>query len=183
MKGHIKKAFDVVDNFKKDARGVESFATLYREYLSVCDEEYLDKRAFRKIISLGLKKRVIKDIECYSRDLTSIYFITDYDYKYVKIGKSDHPRDRLKELQTGSPIRLQVSYIFRNVGPMIEYQLHRLFSKYNIHNEWFNFNDDIKLVASKYNNSTSVTIYDILDDLNVKDRDFIIYGNIEEKYR
>lgn len=184
MDTSFRLVFDIVDKFRDKIISAESLNILYSDYVNICkDITPIAIDVFDKILSVWLLRKKKNKVVYYTKDLSSIYFISDYKKQYVKIGKSNYPASRLRELQTGSPLLLQVSYIFRNAGGVLELQLHRLFKKYNMHHEWFIFNDDIKLIAEKYNNRSNVTIDNILNDLGVIDnKDIIIYGNIEDYF-
>lgn len=63
-----------------------------------------------------------------------VYFITSGEH--VKIGVSDNPGRRLKQMQTAQPAPLVLA------GSMpghfgLERELHRIFKKYRTHGEWF----------------------------------------------
>jgi hypothetical protein len=64
-----------------------------------------------------------------------IYFAeTKIDQKrYVKIGYSLDPTERVKELQTGCPVPIKL--LFAKTGN--ESYFHTLFANYNVLNEWF----------------------------------------------
>ena len=71
----------------------------------------------------------------------------------MKIGFSDDPERRLRELQTGNPNKLKVSFALpcasRDDAIMMEKNLHRLVTaKYQrLHGEWFMiYGDIIKLI-------------------------------------
>lgn len=75
-----------------------------------------------------------------------VYFISNG--KYVKIGSATWPEIRLKDLQCGTPDKLEILFTIP-VGPnsidpvatrfavTLEHQLHSIFEEYRIRNEWF----------------------------------------------
>lgn len=71
-----------------------------------------------------------------------IYFIKSDDY--VKVGHAKYPYSRLKELQTGNPIKLELLIEFPE-DPVKESQLHRYIKKNGQHyrSEWFVHDDCI----------------------------------------
>ena len=73
-----------------------------------------------------------------------IYFITQEDRKYVKIGFTSVPISlRLKGLQTGNPHKLSVIDTMDG-GVQSERNLHKLFSEDHYSGEWFVYSDSIK---------------------------------------
>ena len=76
-----------------------------------------------------------------------IYFVRSGDY--VKIGFSDKPQDRIKNLQTANPGKLSVLGVI-NGSRENEADLHKAFSKYRIGSgEWFRISDEIILHIEK----------------------------------
>lgn len=73
-----------------------------------------------------------------------VYFITD-GHGHVKIGKADDPEQRLKGLQTGNAYNLEIYELIEVWdhkpscfdAQCFEHMLHRMFSKFNIRDEWF----------------------------------------------
>jgi hypothetical protein len=66
-----------------------------------------------------------------------VYFIQGVSGGCVKIGYTTNIQDRLKTLQTGSPIKLKVLYLIEGATPEQEKELHKKFNKYHSHGEWF----------------------------------------------
>ena len=71
-----------------------------------------------------------------------VYFISDKEQKYCKIGKADNLKKRLKLLQTGHPLKLHVLTTFSG-GLKEEQELHRKFKKYRLLGEWFTLSEEI----------------------------------------
>lgn len=63
-----------------------------------------------------------------------IYFIRAK--RHLKIGYSKDPYKRLKELQTGNPIKLEMLLVMEG-GFETEKALHDYYSKYRTEGEWF----------------------------------------------
>lgn len=84
-------------------------------------------------------------VQEYQRDTASyrqrpgyIYFIQAEETRRIKIGFAKEPFQRLKMLQTGSPDILRLMGVIpRFDGGVTEGELHRKFSKYISHLEWF----------------------------------------------
>lgn len=71
-----------------------------------------------------------------------IYFIKNIATSNIKIGFSDNPRKRLKELQTGSAEKLVLIKTIEG-DQKLEGQLHELFSHCRLDGEWFSPADEI----------------------------------------
>ena len=68
-----------------------------------------------------------------------IYFITQEDDRYVKIGYADKDANRrLLDLQIGNPHELYL-YAFIDGDIALEKELHERFKKFHIRGEWFQF--------------------------------------------
>ena len=73
-----------------------------------------------------------------------LYFIADCDRRYVKIGISRSPENRLRDLQAASPLPLAIELILNDCSRNIEERLHHHFAKHWLHREWFTYDDEIK---------------------------------------
>jgi hypothetical protein len=87
-----------------------------------------------------------------------IYFIQSK--QYVKIGFSDNPESRLKELQTGSPVKLKL------LGTMpgcfqTESELHKIFSHKRTNGEWFRYDGFLKSCIIALNDPHN--LYEVTD--------------------
>jgi hypothetical protein len=69
-----------------------------------------------------------------------LYIIQSSNNGCFKIGRSKHPKKRLKQLQTGSPFELKIILVIDNEGRK-EKSLHKRFPKREINckGEWFDF--------------------------------------------
>lgn len=65
-----------------------------------------------------------------------VYFIQDTNTGFVKIGKSNNPRGRMKSFQTGSASKLVIRKVIDG-GLYLERILHIYFSKLRKRGEWF----------------------------------------------
>lgn len=65
------------------------------------------------------------------------YFIRACRSGLVKIGCASNPVARLKELQTGSPEKLELVGVIPDAGQAGERELHELLAPYRSHGEWF----------------------------------------------
>lgn len=71
-----------------------------------------------------------------------VYFIQENNSKAIKIGKAVDPNTRLKQLQTGHPYELKILKVISG-GYKEEKKLHKLFEKYRLAGEWFEYNDEL----------------------------------------
>ncbi|MEU2415144.1 GIY-YIG nuclease family protein [Streptomyces sp. NPDC013099] len=70
-----------------------------------------------------------------------MYLIGSLGSPLVKIGCTDNPERRLRHLQTGSPLPLQLLALFEG-GYLVEAELHRRFADKRRHGEWFGLGPD-----------------------------------------
>jgi hypothetical protein len=77
-----------------------------------------------------------------------VYFIEAVGLSRVKIGYSEDPENRLKQLLTGSPVALQIFAKMPGNQPM-EKEIHARFLHLKVENEWFHFTDEIKVYVEK----------------------------------
>lgn len=66
-----------------------------------------------------------------------VYFIQSIDGGLIKIGYSNNPTKRLRELQLGCPIELCILGIVLDADIDKEYEYHKLFDDFRIYGEWF----------------------------------------------
>ena len=107
--------------------------------------EYYEKFFNKK---LQLKSRYTR------RTLISgkIYVIGNLTEMLCKIGYSNNPNKRLKEVQTGCPYRLEILATFDGNIPT-EKQLHEKYKEYNINGEWFRIEGNLKIALEKFLNN------------------------------
>lgn len=69
-------------------------------------------------------------------DTSLVYFVQGIDGGPIKIGRADEPALRLRELQLGSPVLLQLLAVVKG-GRYREACLHEQFAILRMHGEWF----------------------------------------------
>ncbi|MDE2103839.1 MAG: GIY-YIG nuclease family protein [Patescibacteria group bacterium] len=78
-----------------------------------------------------------------------VYFIEAEGLNRVKIGRCEgSPISRISSLQCGSPVKLKLVATVRG-GCKKEGMIHKMFSKFSIHGEWFHFSEPIKQYISQ----------------------------------
>jgi hypothetical protein len=90
---------------------------------------------------------------------THVYFIYNPDTGYIKIGVSEHPAKRLRELQTGNSAKLEILSTVECVSGehaySVERALHTLYADRSVSGEWFNVTreqiEDMLLVVERMN--------------------------------
>ncbi|MCY0921148.1 GIY-YIG nuclease family protein [Streptomyces sp. H27-G5] len=78
-----------------------------------------------------------------------VYLIGSAGSPLVKIGWTGNPEQRLRNLQTGSPVPLQLLAVFEG-GAIVEAELHRRFADKRRHGEWFDLGPDPVRVVSPF---------------------------------
>lgn len=78
-----------------------------------------------------------------------VYLIGSSGSPLVKIGCTDNPERRLRHLQTGSPLPLQLLALFEG-GFLVEAALHRRFADKRRHGEWFDLGPNPVDVVSPF---------------------------------
>lgn len=68
---------------------------------------------------------------------TNIYFMQSIHGGLVKIGQAKDVDTRLANHQCGCPVELKMIKIIENVDPSVEKSIHKLFSEFRKHGEWF----------------------------------------------
>jgi hypothetical protein len=73
-----------------------------------------------------------------------IYFVQDLDNKRIKIGESDDPTVRIKQIMTGSSSKngCVILAVFPG-GVKRESEMHKKFSQYHSRGEWYEASDEI----------------------------------------
>lgn len=71
-----------------------------------------------------------------------VYFIVDWQRRVVKIGVSQSPQKRLKDLQTSNPHPLELAAIVPG-GFALERELHERYTAYRLSGEWFQLTQEI----------------------------------------
>ncbi|MEU9438370.1 GIY-YIG nuclease family protein [Streptomyces sp. NPDC048252] len=78
-----------------------------------------------------------------------VYLIGSPSSPLVKIGWTDNPKRRLRNLQTGSPVPLRLLALFEG-GNTVEAELHRRFADKRRHGEWFDLGPNPVEVVSPF---------------------------------
>jgi hypothetical protein len=74
-----------------------------------------------------------------------VYFIESESLGMVKIGLADNPRRRLRELQVGSPDKLNLrGVLLLDDAPGYEASMHLRFAEERSHGEWFRKTDRLE---------------------------------------
>ncbi len=68
--------------------------------------------------------------------MNQIYFIQGIEGGLIKIGYAEYLNKRLERIQACSPVRLKILINFHGRS-LKEELIHKQFSKYRQHNEWF----------------------------------------------
>ena len=89
-----------------------------------------------------------------------IYFITARDVNRVKIGYSNDPSKRLKELQTGCPAKCVIEATI-DADNSFEGEVHEIFRTSRKHGEWFELTPEIEMAIRLAN---GVAFDDVRDD-------------------
>lgn len=69
-----------------------------------------------------------------------VYFIHNSLTDNYKVGKTKSLEKRIKQLQTGNEVRLEIKRSIDDINPEIEKYLHEYFKDRQILNEWFDIN-------------------------------------------
>ena len=87
-----------------------------------------------------------------SNDIGFIYFFTNMEYGFCKIGFSTNPHKRLNNVQTGCPFSISVHHILKGTKED-EKITHKKFKKYKSNGEWFFIKGDLDKYLSENNNT------------------------------
>jgi len=119
--------------------------------LSYCILKVFKFKEFNNFYSIKIKAPL--DVNDY-RSRTSItikekiYFIQSVSGGPIKIGVSNSPKNRLKDIQLMCPYKLNLLATIKGDRKK-EQLLHRKFKKYRLHGEWFEDNNEIKKYINK----------------------------------
>lgn len=91
---------------------------------------------------LRRRQGIIEKEEARSKHTAAVYIIRMTGTDYYKIGIASNPKARLKQLQTGNPIQLEMIYNVRVLDSYgLEGYFHEKLRNTNVQNEWFQLND------------------------------------------
>ena len=113
-----------------EARWVEHGARPSRQFHHRDEAEDFLRVMFRA------KGRLTHDERRRPYDENIVYFIRGVRGGPIKIGHAANPVERLRAMQAGSPVKLQIIAIIEG-GVRREAELHRQFAYLHAHNEWF----------------------------------------------
>jgi hypothetical protein len=111
--------------------------------------EKANQFVIEKSFSLGFKRK--GDSAFFERTTEGtgyVYFIEAVGLSRIKIGYSDDPEKRLRQLATGSPISLRI-FARMPGNQVMEREIHARFAHLKVDNEWFHFTDDIRTYIEK----------------------------------
>ena len=106
-----------------------------------------------------------------------LYFIKAKGTDFYKIGISDNPESRLKQLQTGNPVQLElVSSIYCLYPKDRESELHSALSELNENGEWFSIkDDDVKeLIEQEYCLARDEFLCEIQSMITIHGSDYLL---------
>lgn len=139
---------------------------------SICGKRYNTKEQLLKFINYEYTKAK-KNKKSKSRKRSKlksyVYFIKADNTGLVKIGKSVNPKNRLKELQTGSANKLNIIKTIDG-GVYLEQAIHAYFAHLRKHGEWFKPDTEMR----KFLNG-DINLY--LDNIYDETKDKIKKGN------
>ena len=92
-----------------------------------------------------------------------IYFITQQNHKFVKIGYTRDIDTRLSSLQVGNPYKLDVYAVIKG-DSFQEWWFQKKFQAHRIRGEWFIFHDDIRKAVDTIVKDTAARV-DAYNDL------------------
>jgi hypothetical protein len=95
-----------------------------------------------------------------NKKISKVYFIKAGDYVKIGVTNGYSIQNRLSELQTGNPIKLELLGIMIG-GLKIEKSLHKRFSDFKKQGEWFYYSEEIK----DFINSAVLTSLEDIDSL------------------
>lgn len=138
---------------KKEAtfRKPELDAYIYQENYKKWEAEL--ERTYR---NLGINEKdvrmqfisdeeMIQNLEAQNKTtyLASVYLINMVGTNFYKIGIAKNTKERIKQLQTGNPLPLEVKYESRVIDAFgFEQELHQQFNTERVLNEWFELSEN-----------------------------------------
>lgn len=117
------------------------------EYIKLCIENTLEKYKEDNL----LDKDIVERDEIYFQKFINesnvstktkqektddLYLIHDIDLDKLKIGRSNNPKSRLKQLQIATSNKLELLFVIKDKG-YLEAQIHAFFKSINTNSEWF----------------------------------------------
>lgn len=77
-----------------------------------------------------------------------VYFMVNFQHKLCKIGFSNNPEKRLKEVQTGCPFELTIHKVVKGDIQM-ERTFHKIYKEYKSNGEWFFIKGELERFLSR----------------------------------
>ena len=84
-----------------------------------------------------------------SNESRHLYFIQCEVTGIIKIGRSDNPERRFRNIQSYSPTKLILRLVLANKG-YIEHYLHDVFKEHHAHDEWFHPSKELEDFISSH---------------------------------
>jgi hypothetical protein len=73
-------------------------------------------------------------------------YLIEHEHGYIKIGRSENPKQRLASLRTATPYDLHIlGFIKTNDPPKLEARLHEKYDTYQKSGEWYNLPTRVKV--------------------------------------
>lgn len=134
----------------------EGYRELHDAFFPIIDELY-EHGYLVRTRRQGAKGKFIEDIEAFAVPQGApavddpsqvVYVIGQPGQSVVKIGTTSNLRARLRVIQTGSPVRLQILWSGPG-GRRLESWLHDIFKHWRLEGEWFDFHDSDPVASVK----------------------------------
>lgn len=102
-------------------------------------------------LKFNLLNEIYEDYEKAKKleDDKKVYVIGCLDKGYCKIGISTYPEQRLKEIQTGCPFKVEVLKVFKG-DRNTEKELHKKYKQYHSYGEWFFIKGELKKAIDNF---------------------------------
>ena len=137
---------DTEKTFRKPDLEVYIYQENYKRWEGELEREYRRLGITEKQVRLKFDEdegiRLFKQNLGKEKHVASVYLINMVGTSFYKIGVATNAKKRVKELQTGNPLPLEVTYEARVTDAYgFELALHKKFDDYRIQNEWFELTD------------------------------------------
>lgn len=124
-----------------------------RDMVETSIETYISKEISDEIVDSNNEEHIEEHLKSWKNIESNKVFekVTKSDYLYLffdrvnnklKIGRSENPKKRIKSIQYEYNITLESLFSLTNYGQMESFVLNK-FSKYNLHGEWFSYQQEI----------------------------------------
>lgn len=137
-----------IEDFVEYRRVFWKYRNLMNGYYNVCatNYSYPYKRTFLEpLLTLPLDEHERQQVEKFLADLTCIYLIRDIATGLTKIGRSNSPEQRLKQLikqdtLLPTPNQFIILFTWEDYGYKEQF-LHNTYAEKRVRGEWFNLDD------------------------------------------